>query len=133
MSGDLSHYSLRLKPAKATRRLSLYLPKSISFNSFKLNGLEPDSVELNGKSYHFFKQRYSNRLFDYYVVNQEPLELKFSVQKNLDLNFELHEINYDLHQENRLNIKPRTESQIPKPFIVNDAIIITKKISLNAQ
>ncbi|QSS96217.1 M28 family peptidase [Psychroflexus sp. ALD_RP9] len=126
-------YQLEIFPSPKTKRLTLNADQNINFLDFSINQLTADSIYLDNKAYHIFKKRFSNRLFDYYVVNQEPIKIKFSVDRSEEFNFMLHQINYDLLNEARLSVRPRKENQIPKPFIVNDAIICSQKIIVNEQ
>ncbi len=124
-------YQLKILPSPKTKRLTLNTEKNINFIDFSINQLSADSVYFDKKAYHIFKKRFSNRLFDYYVVNQEPINIKFTIGRLQDLNFVLHQINYELLNESRLNVKTRQKNQIPKPFIVNDAIISTQNFTVN--
>jgi len=68
-------------------------------------------------------------LFTYYVSDQRPLELSFYVDANVKPQLELLESSFDLLENPLLKVKSRPSSYMPKPFLVNDAIIVRKKIT----
>ena len=50
--------------------------------------------------------------------------------KTHNQNISVNEISYDLLSHEKFTIKPRSEIMMPLPFVVNDAIICTRKIEL---
>ena len=75
-----------------------------------------------------FDKRKSNRLFCYYVTNDEPLELEISVPKNQQTSIELYEASNDLLTNPEVPLQQRNNTMIPKPSVLNDAIISKKTI-----
>ena len=78
-----------------------------------------------------FQNTYRNRLFSYYVSDNEPLTMEFSMPKDQTTKFELYESSFDLLNNRHFKIPDRVPSMIPKPFILNDAVIIKKTISID--
>ncbi|WP_438989479.1 hypothetical protein [Polaribacter sp.] len=67
----------------------------------------------------------------YHLANSDKeLTLSFTMNTDEKLEIILNEISYDLLSNKNFNIKPRTEAMMPMPFVTNDAIIISKKLSL---
>ena len=97
------------------------------FKNFKVNGVKTENKSEEDST--VFNNRKSNRLFCYYVTNDEPLELEISVPKNQETNIELYEASNDLLENELFSIPKRSRDMIPKPFVLNDAIIIKKTIS----
>ena len=58
------------------------------------------------------------------------LHLSFVLNNHEKLNLVLNEISYDLLSNTQLNIQPRSEFMMPMPFVINDAIILSRKITL---
>jgi len=97
-----------------------------SFNHFSING-----TEINTKTDSKFFNTNSPKIATYHVVDYEPLELSFSLHKDSIPHIELFEISHDLLSNATLNIKKREDNMIPKPFVINDAIIVKKTLLFN--
>jgi hypothetical protein len=97
------------------------------FNTFKINGFEL-SKGLNQNS--VFHDRTSNSLFNFYIADEDSLEFQFSVPKNQKTTFQIYESSYDLLVNPLFKIQKRPNDMIPKPFVLNDAVIIKKTISI---
>lgn len=81
----------------------------------------------NGKNYNLK----SGTFLVYHLANSDKeLTLSFTMNTDEKLEIILNEISYDLLSNKNFNIKPRTEAMMPMPFVTNDAIIISKKLSL---
>jgi hypothetical protein len=61
-------------------------------------------------------------------VDNEPLELKFSISAHQPLNMELMEASFDLMSNPLFSMKQRPKNMMPTPFVLNDAIVIIKDI-----
>lgn len=96
------------------------------FKQFSINGTEV-STKIESK---FFNDD-SPRIATYSVVDNEPLELSFSIENNTKPHIELFEISHDILQNEQLNVPKRQENMIPKPFVINDAIITKNTIEFN--
>ncbi|MCT4698112.1 M20/M25/M40 family metallo-hydrolase [Tenacibaculum haliotis] len=70
-------------------------------------------------------------LLIYQMANSDKdLTVSFMIDKNVKPNLTLNEISYDLLSNRKFDLKPRSEIMMPMPFVVNDAIICSKKIQL---
>jgi hypothetical protein len=67
------------------------------------------------------------------VVNNAPLVLDFSINASAVIDMELLESSFDLLQNPLFNIKPRDNWMMPTPFVLNDAVVIRKKIRKGQQ
>ncbi|HEX9827502.1 MAG TPA: peptidase M28, partial [Flavobacteriaceae bacterium] len=77
-----------------------------------------------------FQNRTDNSLFNFYVTDEDSLEFQFSIPKNQKTTFQIYESSYDLLINPHFKIQKRPNDMIPKPFVLNDAIIIKKTISI---
>jgi hypothetical protein len=77
-----------------------------------------------------FENRRSGRLFTYFMVDNEPLEMQFTVPKNQSTELVVYEASNDLLDNPLFSVPERSKNMIPKPFILNDAVIITKTIKI---
>ena len=96
------------------------------FKQFSINGTEV-STKIDSK---FFNDE-SPRIATYSVVDNEPLELSFSIEDDTEPHIELFEISHDILQNEQLNVSKRQENMIPKPFVINDAIITKNTVKFN--
>lgn len=123
-------YSLKIVPQREVDRLTLFADKNIDFPEFMVNGLSADSVWIQGKKRHVFKDRYDNRLLTYYAVNRDTLRIEFQLREGQHPDLILFEASNDLLENPDLAVPKRIKGTIPKPFVLNDAIVIKQKIKL---
>ena len=121
-------YSLKIAPNRKINRMEIFADRNISFDEFKVNGLEPDSVALGVQNFHVFTKRWHNRLVTYHAANRDTLRIEFRLNPNKLPEFTLYEASYDLLDNELLNVPVRDEKMIPRPFVLNDAVIIKKTI-----
>jgi hypothetical protein len=67
------------------------------------------------------------------VVDNEPLELQFSIPKSTVLDMDLIESSFDLMTNPLFTISKRASWMMPTPFILNDAVVIKEKIKATAK
>lgn len=117
---DEKTISITLFPAKASHRIELFLNKPTTFSQ----------IIVNGKQFHGNLER-NQHLLTYFVVNQEPISILIATEEANKLNnLLLIESSYELINNSILNIPQRPLDEIPMPFVINDALIQTKKIML---
>jgi hypothetical protein len=122
--------NLNIYPEQDIRRIEIYANKDYNFEAFSVNKQQADTINGRSDDYHIFKKRYSSRLLTYHVVNQEMLELEFIGEMPLP-EFQIFETRFDLLQNEKLKVAKRQPNMIPKPFVVNDAIVIKRNIQFN--
>lgn len=69
-------------------------------------------------------------MLTYYAVNQDTLRLNFTLPKGVLPEIMMYGASYDLLKNEQLAIPARSDAMIPRPFVLNDAVIIKKTISL---
>lgn len=116
-----------ISPQRAVNTLEFYADASNIFLSFNINGLE---IAKGEDETQVFKDRIKNRLFSYMVTEEKAIELNFTVPASQKTTFEIFEVSFDLLENDLFNIAKRPKTMIPKPFVLNDAIIIKKTITL---
>ena len=62
--------------------------------------------------------------------SDKNVRISFTIDKNVKPDFTLSEVSYDLLSNKKFSLKPRSEIMMPMPFVVNDAIICSRKIKL---
>lgn len=128
---SLDNYRLKVEfniyPEEGVKRIEFYTKKDYNFEEFTVGGEKADSIKTKNNTYHIFKKRYSSRLLTYHVVNREELKIEFIAKQPIP-EFQLFETRFDLLDNKNLGVPKRQPDMIPKPFVVNDAIIVKQSI-----
>ena len=122
---------MKIAPNRDAKRIEIYTENITDFNDFKVNGLQAENVKLGEESFNMFTRRWKNRLLSYYISSKDTLRMNFSLDKTKSAEFILYESSYDLLENKELDVSRRSETMIPKPFILNDAVIYKKRVKLN--
>lgn len=130
LENNLVTVNLSITPETNIKRIELFADKSYNFKDFRVNRQLADSIYYKNNTYHVFQKRYQSQLLTYHVVNQEKLNIEFTGELPLP-DFEIYESRFDLLNNNKLKVPKRTPQMIPKPFVLNDAIIIRRRINFN--
>ncbi|MFN2260765.1 MAG: M20/M25/M40 family metallo-hydrolase [Psychroflexus sp.] len=126
---DLKSFKIKITPTRQLNRMIISETSLTNFESFTVNTLTAKPTgEQDENHVHF--NRTSESILDYYVVNQEPVILEFEVKKEAELNFIINDISFDLLTHEEFSVPPRPKNTIPKPFVVNDAIIVKQSFEL---
>lgn len=125
---DLRHIRLSVVQQRRINRFDLYANKDVKFKDFEANGIEVPKGNPEGFA---FENRRSTRLFSYFVSDNDSLNLNFTVPKDQKTQFKIYEASFDLLSNEIFTVPERTKEMIPKPFILNDAVIVTKTIDIN--
>ncbi|WP_299220908.1 M28 family peptidase [uncultured Aquimarina sp.] len=129
IKGDKRILDICLRPQRDINRIDLFMRKSFNFESLLANGVAPKDVTYkDGSVYNAFTNRWSNRLLTYHLRNNEPLELRMQFHKDSVPEIVVYESSYDLLENDLLSVSKRSETMIPKPFVLNDAITIKKTL-----
>lgn len=126
--GNDRHFKISVMPHRPVDRIELFADSSNVFTSFSVNSVE--AYKADGDSLVFTKRR-GNRLFAYFVVDNESLEMSITVPKNQKTKFELYEASFDLLKNSQFSIPERKRNMIPKPFVLNDAVVVKKAIVID--
>ncbi len=110
---------LCVTPKRKVNRLDVY-SNSIELKEAKVNGI-PLSDE-------FMKKRQS-RLVTHYISNNDYTELELSFPKDSILELTFYESSNDLLSHSEFTVPQRPKNSIPMPFVLNDAILVTKTIT----
>lgn len=128
--GNLTSYSLKITPNRSVNRLELFADRSLDFESFKVNGQEAEDTALGEQEFNIHTRRWHDRLLTYHVSSRDTLRINFSLKNSEKPEFVLYESSYDLLENQELQVPNRPETMIPRPFVLNDAVIFKKTISL---
>lgn len=120
--GTQHYYKIRITPNRKVNRYDIFANEKIVFHNLKANGAQ--ALGQKGSAY----QRKGKKILSYYVVDNDPLVMDFSISKDIVLDMELMESSFDLMTNPMFSMAKRTSAMMPKPFVLNDAVIIKQKI-----
>ncbi len=123
--GSERHIELCITSQRPVSKMEIYADDSAIITTLTANGeqLEMSKFANGNKKSPVF-------LFNYYVTDDNYLELSLSIPKGKNLTLEVNEVSFDLLTNTEFNVSQRSKDMIPKPFVLNDAIVIKKTIKL---
>lgn len=122
VKGNQHLYKIRIMPNRTVNRYDIFANNAIQINNFKANGVKSVDFESNIAS------KTSDKVLTYYVVDNIPLEMEFSINKNDNLDLDLIESSFDLLANRTIKMIPRKAGMMPLPFVLTDAVIVKQKI-----
>ena len=124
IAGSQHYYKIKITPNRPVNRYDIFANEKMTFYNLKANGTS--ALEQKGSLY----KRRGKKLISYYVVDNEPLELQFSIPVTAVFDMDLMESSFDLISNPKFKITKRLPWMMPTPFVLNDAVVIQKKIVL---
>ena len=122
VKGNQHLYKIKITPNRSVNRYDIFVNNDIQINNLKANGVQSIDFKSNIAS------KTAGKLLTYYVVDNLPLEIEFSMLNTQNLDLNLVESSFDLLANSLLKMTQRKPGMIPTPFVLNDAIIIEQKI-----
>lgn len=124
---------IKISPQRRVNKLELISRNTLHFKGFAING-EILSQKDNEK-YIFTTEKRKHVLTYYFTKNEKVLDIKIMLPKGENPVFDIWETSYDLYINQKIKgLKPkielRSESMMPMPFVLNDAVVIKTKITL---
>jgi hypothetical protein len=94
------------------------------------NDLPIKEASVNGMplSKYYLENRRRGKLITHYISDNEYTELHLAIPRDSTLELILYEASNDLLGNPFFTIPQRPEENIPMPFVLNDAILVTKTI-----
>ncbi len=123
----LRHVKLFITPQRKVNRMEFFADSTYKFLSFNLNGMK---VEKPKNAVSVFANRKGNRLFSYYVSDEKYLEMEFIIPAEQKTEFIMYSSSNDMLDNALFDVPKRPTTMIPKPFVLNDAVIVKKTIAL---
>lgn len=128
VSDALRTVQFMIKPQRNINKIELY----------GLGGMSFTNLEFNGKNANFNSENDSYRgtknaaLVNYFVVDNEALEVQLTVKEDIPLHFKVLEYGFDLIDHPEFNIEERQNDMMPKPFVMTDAIVTKHTFSIDS-
>jgi hypothetical protein len=120
--GKLRLLEIKITPLRKVNRYDIFANPKMEFYGFKANNVK--DLDSEGDKL----VRNDNKILMYYLVNNEPLVMKFSIPKATVLDMKFTESSFDLLSNPAFEIQKRESWMTPTPFILNDAVIIVQKL-----
>ncbi len=108
-------------------RWEVFSNKENVFLEFSVQGI---SAKKDSTTKMVFNHRNTNRLFSYYVTDNEPLDMIITFPEDQKTSFTIYEATNDLLENPLFTVPKRPENYIPKPFVLNDAVITSATLNL---
>lgn len=121
--GNQRIFDLLITPNRKVNRYDVFANEQLNIYNFSANGSR--ALGQKGALY----KRKGKKIISYYVVNNEPLKLHFSINANAVFDMKLLESSFDLVSNPLVKIPKRENWMMPTPFVLNDAVIIIQKIT----
>ncbi|MFV8225178.1 M28 family peptidase [Christiangramia aquimixticola] len=129
-TANLRSFSLKIAPNRNVNRIEIFETRDVDFQSCRVNDMLAEGQDLGQNKFHMFTRRWKERLLTYHASNRDTLRIEFSIKKEDRPEFTIYETAYDLLENPELDVKERPAGMIPKPFVVNDATIIKKTLTI---
>jgi hypothetical protein len=121
--GNQRKLKIKITPNRNVNRYDIFASEEMILNNFKANGVQ--AIGQKGAQY---ERKRGKKILSYYVVGNAPLEIEFSFDKLTPFDMELLESSFDLMRNSLFKMNRRQDWMMPTPFVLNDAVVIQKKI-----
>lgn len=123
---DQNSYQFVITPQRPVNRMELIANSNLHFLTFNLNGQE---IKAKANEKYVMNTENRKQILSYFFTQpNESIELKFTLEKDEVPNITIYEASYDLFTNPNFNFKPRTKLMMPMPFVLNDAVVIKKRL-----
>ena len=94
------------------------------------NEVQIEKVKVNNQelSDYYLENRRGGKLFTHFVSDNDFTEIELQLPNGQSLELTFYEASNDLLTNPLFTIPERPKDQIPMPFVLNDAIIVSKTI-----
>jgi hypothetical protein len=120
--GDKRILDFCIIPQRKVNRLELFT-NDITISKAMVNGI--------ALSDYFLANRNRGKLVTHYISNNDYTDIVLELPKDSVLELTLYEASNDLLENEQFSIPKRPEDNIPKPFILNDAILTTQTVTFD--
>lgn len=117
--GDDRILEICITPQRTVNRLEVFT------NNISIKKATVNKIPLSD---YFLKNRNSGKLVTHYISDNRYTELSLSIPKDSVLELTLYEASNDLLSNPSFTVPQRPGHNIPMPFVLNDAILVTKSM-----
>jgi len=122
IKGNQHIYRIKITSNRSVNRYDIFNNNDNQINNFTANGVKSIDFKSNISS------KTNGKLLTYYVVDNQPLVMDFSIPVNQKLDLNLVESSFDLMSSPLFTMTKRKAWMMPTPFVLNDAVIIKQKV-----
>lgn len=119
---------LTIVPKRKVNKIELYSANEVFFRDMEFNG----KIATVSDSNTMYRGTLNNALVNYFVSNNDPLSVKFTVEKDAKVSFKVMEYGLDLMNNPEFGIEERSDYMMPKPFVLTDAIVVKRNFSVDS-
>lgn len=128
---DKRKFYLSIQPKRNLNRIDMYIDHTEGIEQIQVQDFDiqiPKQKVLQS----LLQREIQNRLITYYVSDTLPIDLKFTFKRNVNpaSTLTVYESSFDLLEHPEFEVGPRPENTIPKPFVLNDAVIVRQEFPL---
>ena len=117
-----------------SRQLTICITPNRSINRLEIftNTITVQQCTVNGAvlSDHYLKNRRNGKLVTHYISDNAYTEIEMTIPKDSPLELTFYEASNDLLTNPLFTVPERPDNSIPMPFVLNDAILVIKKLIL---
>ncbi|MCW5517777.1 M28 family peptidase [Muriicola sp. Z0-33] len=117
--GENRILEIRITPKRNVNRLEIFT---------NTNNLKKAKINQVALSPYYLKNRRGGKLVTHYISDNEFTELNVEIPKGTPLEITVYEASNDLLNHPDFTIPRRPANNIPMPFVLNDAVLVTKTI-----
>jgi len=125
ISGNFRMLKIKIAPNRKVNRYDIFANQKMEIYNLTANGAK----NINQKTSKLIRE--NQRILSYYVIDNLPLELSFSIPKATFFDMKLIESSFDLLEQKQFNVAKRQNWMMPTPFVLNDAVLL--KMNINEQ
>ena len=114
--------ALCITPQRNVNRLEVFT-NDITINSATIN-----TIKLSD---YFLENRRYGKLITHYISDNDFTEIELSVPKEKSLELTFYEASNNLLTNKQFTVPERPKTSIPMPFVLNDAILVTKTLKFD--
>ena len=120
--GNQRYLKIVITPNRNVNRYDIFANEKLTITNLKANGVKAINLKSN-----IISQK-SEKLLSYYVIDNIPLSLEFTIPTNQKLDMNLVESSFDLMTNPMFRMVKRRNWMIPTPFVLTDAVVIKENM-----
>ena len=117
-----------------SRELTICVTPKRTVNRLEVftNDIDIVQCKVNGAklSDYYLKNRRNGKLVTHYISNNDYTEIEMTIPKEKSLELTFYEASNDLLSNPMFTVPERLKNSIPMPFVLNDAILVMKKMTI---
>lgn len=130
LSADKIRYDVKIYAERRMDRMILFSGQINEFENFKTQDVAVPNLTKRFSKIQQDSKGINQRLLTYYPVNRDTLHLQFDLPLGLEAEIILYGASNNLTDNPWVKVPPRADYMMPRPFVLNDAIITRQVIRL---